>query len=246
MRSSAALLAFVLVAACRAKAPAAPHTEAVAPPPAVVVTTTTAVADDDGETPAQREARLAREDYAMAIETATLAARTCRSDPTTVDVDALLDAYEILAPYEQSPSRDAAIQALEQCRKLAADHLQTALPSDGWKSGDPSAKVRRAVEDKHKRTTKPLRFVVRGKHVTVEEKRNPERAPKNPKTLQGHCAMSDAPTIDAGDIASAEAGEGACSGAFRFSEQGDYVVQRVGLTQPFVVESTEKRKTPAQ
>lgn len=246
MRSSAALLAFVLVAACRAKAPAAPQTKPAAPPPAVAITTTTAVADEAGETPAQREARLAREDFAMALETATIAGQTCRADPTAVDVDALLDAYEVLAPYEQSPARDAAIQALEQCRKLAVGHVQAALPSDGWKSGDPSAKVRRAVDDKQKRTTKPLRFVVRGKHVTVEEKRNPERTPKNPKTLQGHCAMSDAPTIDAGDIASAEAGDGACSGAFKFSEQGDYVVQRVGLTQPFVVESTEKRKTPAQ
>ncbi|HWB77553.1 MAG TPA: hypothetical protein VG755_21455 [Nannocystaceae bacterium] len=244
MRSSAALL--VLVAACRAKTPVAPQTRAVAPPPAIAVATTTAEAEEQGETAAQREARLEREDYARALDTATTAAQTCRADPTAVDVDALLDAYEILAPYEQSPARDAAIQALEQCRKLAVGHVQAVLPSDGWKSGDPSAKVRRAVDDKQKRTTKPLRFVVRGKHVTVEEKRNPERASKNPKTLQGHCAMSDAPTIDAGDIASAEAGEGACSGAFKFSEQGDYVVQRVGLTQPFLVESTEKRKTPPQ
>jgi hypothetical protein len=236
----------LLVGACRAHAPApkrAPIVETThveAPSPA------TAPVEESGETAEARALRLEREDYAMAIETAVQAGRTCRADPIAIDVDALVDAYGILAPYEQSPERDGAIQTLEMCRKLAIGHVQAALPAPEGTRRTDAANVRRAVEEKGKRATKPLRFVVKGKHVTVEEKRNPERAPRAPKTLQGHCAMSDPPPGDPTDLAEAEEGEVGCSNAFRFSQQSDYVVQRVGLSRPFVVESTEKRKTPVK
>jgi hypothetical protein len=241
---SLAIVALVVAAACRAKAPAPPAEPAVAsaqptePPPADVE-------EPAGETPEERERRLEREDYAAAIEAAKVAGETCKQDPTAISVDALLRAYEILAPYEQSPARDAAIETLEHCRKLAVARVEAELPDPGGADkGHGSATVKRAIEEKHKRATKPLRIVVKGKHVTVEERPNPKRA-QRPKTLQGHCAMSDAPAVaDGGGIAVAEA-EGACSSSFRFSEQADYLVDRVGLTDPFVVKSTEKRKTPA-
>lgn len=245
MRRFGPLACALLVAACRAKAPTAPpaRVAAATPEPAQPVVAA-AVADAD-ESPEARALRLEREDFAAAIETATRVGQTCKSDPAAIDVDALMGAYEILAPYEQSPRRDAAIQTLESCRKLAIDHVQAALPvPEGTRRSD-SATVRRAVQEKGKRATKPLRFVVKGKHVTVEEKRNPDK-PRAPKTLQGHCAMSDAPPGDPPDLAEAEEGELGCSSAFRFSKQSDYVVQRVGLTQPFAIESTEQRKTPPQ
>jgi hypothetical protein len=243
MRSLAILL-LAAGAACRAKALAPPpEAVATAQPTAAPVATPS---EPTGETAQERERRLEREEYAAALEAATLAGQTCKQDPTAIDVDALLRTYEILAPYEQSPARDAAIQTLEDCRKLAVARVEAALPDPGGaQAADASATVRRAVEEKRKRTTKPLRIVVRGKHVTVEEQTKPKRAPHHPKTLKGHCAMSDAPAIDdGGGIALAEAGEGGCSSAFRFSKQADYVVDRVGLTEPFVVKSTEKRKTP--
>jgi hypothetical protein len=186
-----------------------------------------------------------REQYDRALETATALEATCRRDPDGVQVEALVEAYETLAPYEQSPERDAAIAALERCRQAVSGVVRESLPKGS--RGDVSAELETAIKQANARSAKNLVVTVEGSKVTIKKKGKTGRKKKDEKkALDGYCAMTTAPSVTRITVVTDEHGEMSCSPKFEFSKQGGYVDRRLGIASPFEVESTEERKIPVR
>jgi hypothetical protein len=185
-----------------------------------------------------------REQYERALATATSLDASCRRDPNSVAIDALVDAYAILAPYEQSPERDAAILALERCRQAVSKVVEKSLPRGG--DDDFSAELETAIRKANARSAKNLTVTVEGSKVTIHKKGKASKKKKKDekKALDGYCAMTSAPAVTRITVVTDEHGEMSCSPKFEFSKQSGYVDRRMGIAAPFEVESTEERKIP--
>ncbi|MCA9710416.1 MAG: hypothetical protein KDK70_31540 [Myxococcales bacterium] len=198
------------------------------------------------EAPQPSASALARTEYERALQIARTVEARCAWDPAQIEPETLVEAYLVLAPYERSAERDAAIAALERCRQLAAAVVAQSLPeSRPEQAPDYTAEVEGAVQQANARTTKRLSITVEGSKVTVEGQERGKRAKKPPKrALEGYCAMADAPDATRVTHVTDDHGEVSCSSKFAFSKQAGYVDRRMGLDTPFAVESTEGRKTP--
>lgn len=238
------LLAIALALGCRAGAAAQPadvQAERAEKPPEPPPPAAPPAAEEPP--PVVDEAVAEREQYDRAIATAAELEATCARDPDGVQVDALLEAYGVLAPYEQSPERDAAIRSLERCRQAIEKVVAKSLPKG--KEPDTSAELEAAIRKANARSTKNLTVTVEGSKVTIHKKGKTGKKKKDEKkALDGYCAMTSAPTVTRITVITDEHGELSCSPQFEFSKQSGYVDRRLGVASPFEIESTEKKRIP--
>jgi hypothetical protein len=246
----ALLLALASALGCR-PGPAAPPQSADRPDPAPSERAPAPSVEPTYD-PTLESAAAEREAYDRAIATALSLDTTCRTDPTAVQVDALVEAYHTLAPYEQSPERDDAIRALERCRQAVSGAVEKSLP--GGKDPDFTAELETAIRKANARSAKNLVVTVEGSKVTIHKKGSATAGKKKPKKkqvdekreLDGYCAMTSAPTVTRITVVTDEHGEMSCSPKFEFSKQSGYVDRRLGVAEPFELESTAEKKIPAK
>ncbi len=190
----------------------------------------------------QPEGTEAWAEYEQAIAQAEAIWTRCRREPARIELHELVDTYEVLAPYERSPERDAAIGALERCRRLASNYIAENLSDPAAQPAlDYTTELEQAVREANERTTKRLSITVKGSKVTIDER---TRSTPDKRALEGYCAKVGAPDADRADRITDERGQMSCSSKFEFTKQPGYVDRRMGIATPFGLDSTEGREAP--